>query len=78
MLKFIPASELKKSYQVNGHFYTVTLENKEFLEEYSALKLKVEDMKIVTEEYLKTVFILSKSSFLQNSVIFRLKQEITP
>ena len=29
MLKFIPARELKKNYQVNGHFYTVELENKE-------------------------------------------------
>lgn len=39
MLKFIPASELKKSYQVNGHFYTVTLENKEFLDCRSVLEI---------------------------------------
>lgn len=46
------------------------LENKEFLEEYSALKLKVEDMNIVTEEYLKTVFILSKSIIKEKNKIF--------
>ena len=39
MLKFIPASELKKSYQVSGHFYTVELENKELLDCRSVLEI---------------------------------------
>jgi len=39
LLKFIPASELKKSYQVNGHFYTVELENNELLDCRSVLEI---------------------------------------
>ena len=39
MIKFIPASELKKTYQVSGHFYTVELENKELLDCRSVLEI---------------------------------------
>jgi hypothetical protein len=39
LLKFIPANELKKSYQVYGHFYTVELENKELLDCRSVLEI---------------------------------------
>jgi len=39
LLKFIPASELKKIYQVNGHFYTVELDNKELLDCRSVLEI---------------------------------------
>ncbi len=63
MLKFIPARELKKNYQVNGHFYTVELENKELLDCRSVLEITKKeatplDINILSNKNPDAIFIM--------------------
>lgn len=52
MIKFIPAAELKKSFSVYGHFYTITLKSAENIDCRSVLEIVTKDTLPVDNDLL--------------------------